>query len=88
MSRTVSVVAKECNRVVETLDLIACQGLARCVVSRSEVTHESIDSHVAKWFERVNEFAQLIEANSEPAHAGVNFDVNVSDDTRVRSSAV
>jgi hypothetical protein len=88
VSRTVPVVAKEGNRVVETLDLIVSQGLAGSVVSGSEVTHQSIDSHVAKWFERDNEFAQVIEANSEPAHAGVNLYVNVRDHTCIGSSAI
>src|ERR1051326_4858025 len=63
---------------LETLNLIARQRLAGHVISGCEVTHNPIDTHVAKLRERVDEFAQLIEAHSEAPHSCVHLDVNIS----------
>ncbi len=79
MSRTITMVAKNDDCVFKTLNLIASQRLAGIVVGGSEVTHDSIDAHVAKLRERVDELAQLVKANSQTSHASVDFNVNVSD---------
>ena len=49
-------IAKDCNRIVETLNLIARQRLARRVVGSSEVSHHAVDTHVTKLLQRRDEF--------------------------------
>src|SRR5215216_5822236 len=79
VSGTITMIAINGNCVFETLNLIARQRLAGIVVGCREMTHDSIDAHVAKLGERVNELAQLIKANSQTSHAGIDFNVNVGD---------
>src|SRR5215213_5030987 len=79
VSGTITMIAINGNCLFKTLNLITRQTLAGVVVRCSEMTHDSIDAHVAKLRERVNELAQLIKANSQTSHAGIDFNVNVGD---------
>src|SRR5215217_8870189 len=86
--RTITVIAKHRNRVIETIDLVAGQRLARGVVGSSEMRHDTVNTHVSKLTQRGDEFTQLIETNSEPAHARVDLYVNISHNAGVRRGLV
>jgi len=52
------------------------------------MSHDAVNSHVTKLTQRRDELAQLIETNSEPAHPGIDFYVNVCYNTRIRGGLV
>src|ERR1043166_5631103 len=88
MSRPITMIPKDNDRVFETLNLIARQRLARVVISGCEMTHDPVDAHVAKLRECVDEVSQLIEANAQSSHSRVDFDMNVCDNSLVRRGLV
>src|ERR1041384_7895151 len=88
MRRPISVVTKNRNCIVKTLNLIVRQSLARRIVCSSQVSHDSIDAHVAELLQPGDEVVQLIETNSEPAHSRIDFYMNVDHDSCVRGCLI
>src|SRR5215213_10069837 len=88
VSWTITMIAKNGNSFLETMNLIASQRLTRSVVSSSKMAHESIDAHVAKLLERRDKFVQLIKTNSQPAHSCIDFDMNIGDYSSIQSRVI
>jgi hypothetical protein len=88
MRRAISMVTKNRNGILETLNLIGGQWLARGIVGSSQMSHDSVDAHVAELDQAGNELVQLIETNSQTAHACIDFDVHIDYDSGVRGGLV
>ena len=86
--RAMAVFSEEDYRVLETLNLIASQRLAGCIVGSRKVTHHTVDPNVAKSAECVYKLSKLIVTHTQTSHARIDFHMHVDDDAGVRSRLV
>src|SRR5262249_45421149 len=77
MRRSITMFAKDSDGLIEATNLIESQRLARVVVSRGKVRHQTVNAYVTKTIQRANELAELIVTNAQPTHACVDLDMHI-----------
>src|SRR5262249_26662810 len=87
MSWPKTMLAKGTNRLLEFRELVSRKRFPRLIVSRCEVSHQSLDANVGESFQPLAELGNVAGLHTETAHPRVDLDANVGHDAGLRRGA-